>query len=106
MAMDTCHPSMYSPVYCGIGVPPIQRWSLFLHLLNLGSAMCLALARGTLANLCTMTCPLATFGNIYLLSREQAPNSLQDDETHGSVTSFALADTQLFARHGSEAIHC
>lgn len=46
--------------------PLNQRWNLFLYLLNLELALCLVLARGTSANLCTMTCPLAIFENLHL----------------------------------------
>lgn len=76
MATDTSHPSTYIPVYCGVGAPLIKCQNLFLHLLNLGLTMGPALARGAIANLCTVTCPLATFGYLHLPSCEQSPNSL------------------------------
>lgn len=48
----TSSPSwMYAPWCCGCAIPSINRWSLFLHLLNLGLAMELALANETLENM-------------------------------------------------------
>lgn len=97
---------MYAPMQCDVGGSSMQRWSLFLYRLNLGLATCLALATQALTNLCTVTCPLTTFGNMHLLSCVWAPNSLWEDETSGPVTFFAPTDIQPIARHVSEATHC
>lgn len=69
---DTSHPSRYTPVKGDVGAPPTRR-GIFLSLLNLGLAMCLALARGALVSLCSVTCPLAALGNLHSPSCGQRP---------------------------------